>query len=286
MALTSVKLVNGSQELILWPRTDDGIYLASIDAPSPEVREVVDPRTDDDGTWDNTSLYGARACTVELLVASAARPFEDQVARYLHPSLRPYLVVADDGWAQTRRLMLRTDQWSAPLTTDLAPDQRKIQLQWKAPDGIWEAVDTVEETVLGDLFTDTGRTYPKTYSWSYPSTDVVGALIITNAGAAPVHFTAKLYGPCSGPQLINETTGERLGFLSGLALAAGEYVEIDTRAQTAYLLGNSSADRLNFLDFMDSSWWRLQPGDQQVRYAPLAGSSGTAAVITYRPAWL
>lgn len=284
--LTSVKLVNGARELILLPRVDEGVRLQTLDAPSPGTREVVDNRTDDDGTWDNTALFGSRACTIELLVTENARSFENDLSRYLHPLLRNYLVVEDDGWAQARRLLLRIDQWSAPLTTDLAPDQRKIQLQWKCPDGIWEAVDTVEETVLGDLFTDTGRTYPKSYPWSYPSTDVVGAAIITNPGAAPAHFTAKLYGPCSGPQLVNETTGERLGFLSGLALAAGEYVEINTRAQTAYLLGNSSADRLNFLDFMDSSWWRLQPGDQQVRYAPLAGSSGTAAVITYRPAWL
>lgn len=284
--LTSVKLVNGAHELILMPRQDDGIFVSSMEVPSPEVREVVDLRTDDDGAWDTTALLGARACSIELLVTQGARAFEDQLTRYLNPSLRPYLVIADDGWAQDRRLLLRVDQWSAPLTTDLPRDARKIQVSWKAPDGIWEALDSVDETVLGDLATDTGRTYPKTYPWSYPTTDVAGAAIVTNAGAVPSHFTARLYGPCSGPALINETTGERIGFLSGLTLAAGEYVEIDTRAQTAHLLGNSSADRLNFLDFMNSSWWRLQPGDQQIRYAPLAGSSGTAAVITYRPAWL
>jgi hypothetical protein len=86
--------------------------------------------------------------------------------------------------------------------------------------------------------------------------------------------------------LINETTDERIGFTSSLVLGAGDYVEIDTRAQTALLLSSPSADRVGYLDFANSTWWRLQPGDQQIRYAPLSGSAGTAAVITYRPAWL
>jgi hypothetical protein len=252
------------------------------------MREVSESRPDDDGERDSTTFFGSRAVSLEVVVLKDDAECEqilDKLKSFLHPQSRPYLYVEDTGWGQERRLRLRVDQWSEPYSGYVASQARQVQLQWKAPDGTWEAVDPVEETVLGDLPSDSGRTYPKTYPWSYPPTTATGTALVTSPGSVPSHFTARLYGPCSGPQLINETTGERIGFLVGLALAAGEYVEIDTRAQTAYLLSNADASRLNVLDFAASSWWRLQPGDNSIRYAPLAGSSGSAAVITYRPAW-
>lgn len=287
MALTSVKLVNGPRELLLWPRTDEGIYLTSLDAPSPGMREVVDDRTDDDGTRDTTGLFSSRACTIELLVASRARTIEDEVARYLHPLLRPYLVVEDDGWAQARRLMLRTDQWSAPLSNDLGPDQRKIQLQWKCPDGIWEAVDEVTETISADITTDAGgMSFPITFPMSFAPTMAVGPATVTSLGAIPSHFVARLYGPCTGPSLINVTTGEEITFLPSLSLAAGQYVEVDTREQSAVAQSDASISRLTYLDYSVTSWWRLEPGDNAIRYAPGDVDAGAKADIIYRPAWL
>lgn len=287
MAVTTVKLVNGSRELILRPRVADGIYLTSLDAPSPSIREVVEDRTDDDGTDDSTALHGARACTIELLVSRAARAFEDEVGRYLHPLLRPYLVVADDGWAQTRRLRLRTDQWSAPLTSDVGPDQRKIQLQWTCPDGVWEAADEASETIEVDITTDAGGiSLPMTLPMSFAATSASGSHIVFNPGAVPSHMTVRLYGPCSGPRLLNQTTGEQIAFSPDLELAAGQYVEVHTCEQAAYAQGDVSVSRLNFFDFAVSSWWRLEPGENSLRYAPADADAGAEAVVIYRPAWL
>jgi hypothetical protein len=285
--LTSVKLVNGERQMILLPRQAEGVFLQSLDAPSPSVREAVDDRTDDDGVWDATSLFGARSCAIELLVTQGARAVEDELSRYLHPMLRPYLVVEDSGWSQARRLMLRTDQFSAPLTTDLPRDARKIQAQWKCPDAVWEAADLATETVPADVQGDpVGRSYPLTYPKTYTATMVTGASIVTNLGGVPSHFVARLYGPCSGPSLKNLTTGEEITFLPSLSLAAGQYVEVDTRARSAVAQSDASSSRLNYVDFTSTSWWRIQPGDNQLRYVPRSGSSGAAAEIDYRPAWL
>jgi hypothetical protein len=286
--LTRVSLVDGSREMLLLPRQDDGIFVQEIDAPMPEVREVAENRTDDDGTRDTTSLFGARACSMELLVTESPRAVEDELSRYLHPRVRPYLVVEDDGWSQARRLMLRTDTFDAPLTLDTARvDARRISAGWKVPTGIWEAAETSEQTVLADSEVTEGRTYPKTYPWQYAATLSAGASLITNLGSVPSHFTARLYGPCSGPRLTNETTGEQITFTTALTLGAGEYVEIDTRERTAYMLSSVSASRLTYLDFEETSWWRIEPGENKVRYAPRASTAaGSAAVITYRAAWL
>ena len=288
--LTSVKLVNGSRELVLLPRQDDGIYLQSLDAPMPEVRAVTEARTDDDGERDTTQLFGARACSIELLVTEAARTFEDDIARYLHPRVRPYLVVEDTGWSQARRLGLRSDQFSAPLGVDLPlRDGRRVQVQWRCPDGVWEADALSSATVNADVDATTGLSLPFSLPVALAATQASGAATVSNVGAVPAHFTARLYGPCTDPSLRNETTGEEITFAGGLVLAAGDYIEIDTRDRTAYLTVNGSSsrvDRLGFLDWAASSWWQLEPGINQIRYAPSATSAGAAAVIEWRSQWL
>lgn len=285
--LTSVKLVDGSREMILLPRQSAGVFLQAIEAPMPEVREVAENRTDDDGTRDTTELHGARACSIEVLVTQSPRAVEDELSRFMHPRLRPYLVVEDDGWSQARRLMLRADTFDAPLGLDLARiDGRKISVGWKVPTGIWETAASVEVTVTADVQGDTvGFSLPFTLPLSLEATAATGATILGNVGSVPSHFVARLYGPCTAPRLVNETTGETIAFTSSLSLSPGQYVEIDTRERTADLMSMNNS-RLTMLDFEDTSWWRIEPGDNQIRYNPEISSPGAAAVITYRPAWL
>jgi hypothetical protein len=284
---TGVRLVDGSRVLILHPSLD---YVPqALTVSSPEVREVAENRTDDDGARDTTTLYGARAVSLEITAIDDRTDCEvllDAVKRFLHPRSRPYLHVTDDGWAQERRIRLRVDQWSEPYVGYAASRSRAVQLQWKAPDGVWEGVEAEELTVLAAVAATTGRSYPKVYPWAYAPTLSTAATIVGSVGSVPSHFTARLYGPCAGPRLINETTGEVLAFTTDLSLAAGEYVEISTRDRSAFALSNPAASRLNYIDFETTSWWQIEPGDNKIRYAPESASAGSAAVITYRPAWL
>lgn len=287
MRLTSVKLVDGSREMILLPRMTEGVRLTGLSAPYPDLREVVEDRTDDDGTRDTTALFGARAVSIELLVTKNPRIIEDELSRFMHPRVRPYLVVEDDGWSQARRLRLRAAGMDAALDVDLPQRMRRIQAQWRAPDGVWEAAEATEETVTADVDAGgVGISLPVELPFAFEETTETGASVVTNPGAAPSHFVARLYGPCTAPSLVNETTGEQITFTSGLVLSAGEYVEIDTRERTATHLSNTGLSRLAFVDFAATSWWRLEPGENKIRYAPRPVSPGAAAVITYRPTWL
>lgn len=155
------------------------------------------------------------------------------------------------------------------------------------PDGIWEAADELAETVDVDTTADVGGTsLPMTLPMTFSATSMTGAHNVSNPGAIPSHMVVRLYGPCTGPVLINETTDERLVFTSGLSLEAGQYVEIDTREQTAFAQGDEAITRLNHIDFTANSWWRLEPGDNSIRYAPSDADAGAQAVLIYRPAWL
>ncbi|WP_433234022.1 hypothetical protein [Actinomadura nitritigenes] len=285
MAVTAASLVDGDREMILAPRAD--VRLQQLDAPFPAVREEADEATDDDGTDDQTEFFGARACAVKLLVLKGPRAVEDELSRFSHPRTRPYLVVSDDEWSGPRRLKLRADQQSAPIGVDLAPSQREIQAQWKCPDAVWEAVDLVTEVIGADVTTvRVGFTAPLVFPLTLAATTSAGATQITNIGAVPSHFVARLYGPCVAPSLINESTGEEITFQSTLALAAGEYVEVSTRDRSAFLLSDTSQSRLGYLDFAATSWFRIEPGDSQVRYVPSSADAGASAEIDYRPSWL
>lgn len=285
MTITAVRLVDGSREMPLLGR--DELRLQNIDVPFPEVRAIEEPRTDDDGTRDTTTRHGSRAVSVQLRVVDNLPQIVDEISGFLHPSARPYLHVADGGWEGERRLRLRVDQQSSPMSADLYPFARDVQVQWTAPDGVWEAVDVTTVTVNADTGVLTGRTYPLVFPRTYPATMAAGALEHTNPGNTWSHYVARLYGPCNGPRLTNDTTGQSLIFTEGLNLAAGEYLEVDTRARSALLLSQAGASRLGFVDFAVSEWWRLAPGVNETRYHPVSGvEPGSAAVIEYHPMWL
>jgi hypothetical protein len=284
MAVTGIKLVDGAREMVLYPRAD--INVLRVDAPGPDVRAVTESRTDDDGTVDTTSRHGSRAVSIELQAIANPEAVEDELSAWLHPSLRPYLVVSNDARSQDRRLLLRSESWAPPLSADEPPFYRRILVQWRAPDGAWEAVDETELIISPDIPSRTGRTYPRTYPYSYEPTTASGSPSTVNVGTAPSHFIGRLYGPITAPRLIHVSTGLEIAFKSDLTLGAGEYVEVNTRSKTAFLNGDVQVSRLGHIDFDVNTWWRLQGGSQAIRYTGTDPSGNARAVLFYRPAWM
>lgn len=285
MAVTSVKLVDGAAEMVISPR--DGVFVQSLDVPFPAVRGNTESRTDSDGERDTTQFFGSRSASLELLLTQAPAAIHDEISAFCHPASRPYLVVADDEWSGERRLRLRVDQFSDPVEAKTAPQARKLQAQWKVPDGVWEDADQATTVISADAPSTGGLAMPVTMPASFSASTSAGARLITNAGTVPLHWVARLYGPCTGPRLTLDSAGLALVFKTSLVLAAGEYVEIDSRERTVYANGDTSISRLNQLDYTLSTWWRLARGDNQVRYNPASGiSAGAVAELYTRTQWL
>jgi hypothetical protein len=283
--LTEIKLVDGTREMVLRPRT--GIAHTSLDVAFPGIREVVANRTDDDGTRDTTTRHGAAAVSLALRLYETGntRLLIDEFKGFCRPGQRPYLVVTDDEWPQVRRIMLRADQVSAPIEAGRG-GIRDIQASWKAPDGLWEDNGQTSLTIAADVPSTTGFSFPLVFPLALAATLSSGAVETVNVGNVPAHWTARLYGPCTAPRLINSSTGQEVTFGESLVLAAGEYVEVSSQDRTAYLLSNTSQPRLGDVDFEVSRWWQLQPGLQQIRYAPTEPTAGSQAELTFRPRWL
>ena len=195
MAARTVRLVDGEREFLLhraeWPRED--VILTSLDAPSPSVRASVQDRPDADGTDDTTRRHGARAVSAEVVLLDQPAQLVDELNRFLHPASRPYLVVDDEEWGE-RRLRLRCEQFSAPLPRESHLFVRH-QMQWQAPDGVWEAAAPFEFEVSAETTEQVGRTYPFVLPRTYPGAQPTGRVELWNPGGAPSDYTVRLYGP-------------------------------------------------------------------------------------------
>lgn len=288
MTPKQLRLVDGDNELVLWrdrPLRRD-VIVTKLDVSSPDVRAEVNDRPDDDGTDDDTERHGAAAVSLEMSLYDAPQALFDAIKPYVRIGRRPYLCLTDDEWESERRIRLRADQWTAPLPWQGLGRWVDVQLQWKAPDGVWESSDAITISVPASTGQRTGLVFPAYAPWVFPASTPSGQMTYHNPGTSPSHQKVRLYGPCHGPRWTCDTTGESLVFKDTLVLGLGEYVEVDTSNRTAFAMSEPDASRLSHLDFAASTFWRVPPGESQLRYHPVSNVEvNCSAEATFRPAW-
>ncbi|MGH3693233.1 MAG: hypothetical protein ACRDRX_04405 [Pseudonocardiaceae bacterium] len=267
------------------------ITVTGITMGFPEVRAVVEDRPDTDGTRDTTSLIGARAVSITAELYATPATLADAWRAFMAPRKRCYLYCTDTEWAGigsgTRRILLRADQWSDPIMQGADDVFRAVQAQWRAPEGMWEDATATQVTISAYAPSITGMNFPMKFPIAWTAGSPVTGTIITNLGALPMHFTARLYGSCNGPSLISDTLGKQMTFLSTFAVAAGTYIELDTRERTANRLSSPADSQLANMDLVNTTWWQLQPGQNSIRFVPGSGVvAGSSALITYRQTYL
>jgi hypothetical protein len=285
--ITSAVLVDGARSL------DITEHLSKLDFGFPDPRAVEDARTQADGVDDTTAHHGARAVTAELFLLSSEQPGAkiDALRAFCHPGKRPYLVVDDEDWPEPRRVRLRADAQSAPHESSLVGN-RAVAVSWRAPDGVLLST-AVSDGSASPGGGETGLTFPVTFPLTFPPGGGLGTVRFDVDGTAPAQPISRLYGPFGGAAGVrtgwaNESTGERLEF-DGLQVAAGDYVELNHADRTVRLNGNTDAasNRYRFLDFAVSSWWALQPGQQNtLRFYPDTWSVPAQARIEWASTWL
>jgi hypothetical protein len=281
VSVTALRLEDGAEVLEL--SSDDGYTVGRLDIGFPSVRAVTQSRPDDDGEDDTTAHHGAAAVSMDITLVPGDQTLtqlRDALRAFCHPAARPYLVVEQDG--QERRIRLRADQQTAPLTDPL---HQQVQASWRAPDGVMEAVTEQIGTSDAVAAGEGGRSYPRSYPLTYAASSPVGAVTVMNDGSLDIRPLLRLYGPATDPRVENQSTGERLIF-AGLTLLAGDWLEIDCRNKTARLNGLVDQSRLSLLDFAVSTYPRLVRGANTVRYYPVSFDDGARLEVRFRPAWL
>lgn len=269
----------------------EGFAVSSFDPGFPVIRTSSTARPDGDGEDDDTRYLGARSVVIAGTIVRTATRTRQQTIDLLRAHMRPdlaesFVYFSVDG-SEERRIRLRADSHQAPLTR---PTMAVVTAAWRGIDGIQESADAASARAEAAIDDEGGRTYPRTYPWSYADSDPIGVVDVNNDGNVRAYPVLRLYGPCTNPRIENRTTDRALEFgnsdFGDLVLAAGEYVEIDTRERTVLLNSETAQTRRERLDDDTSRWWALEPGVNVVRYYPESFESGSEAVITYRSAWL
>jgi hypothetical protein len=105
-----------------------------------------------------------------------------------------------------------------------------------------------------------------------------GVAQVSNQGNFSALPVWTVQGPVTSPRL-EHVTSARTVTLSGLTLAAGEFVVVDFAARTVLLMGTASRYHT-----FTGDWWVLDPGVNEIRYAAAAGAG--SATLSYRHAWI
>lgn len=109
-----------------------------------------------------------------------------------------------------------------------------------------------------------------------------GSSILDNTGTAEFWPVFKVYGPFSQFTLTNGETGLSIVYNSGLpgasSVGGGDYIEIDTFRNVAYLNGDQ-ANMKPGIDMEQSDFWSIWPGTNNI------GISGASVDILWQAAW-
>lgn len=271
----------------------DPYILPQLQIGSPAVRENIKNRALADGVTDNTRYLGGRAITATIRMKSAShcggetmQALIDRITPYMHPRLRPTLTWQLPGSTdptEIRAATVRGASW--PYVID-GPKHPVIALSWAVPSGeIVEGGPDARHCIsiqpAGDE--QPGRTYDREGDREYPPSGPSGSRIITNAGTALTHWDLSIYGPITDPMFTVNGVDIRFDRNGGLALAAGEYIAIDTRALTALLNGDSSESRYGNMNYDEWNWddLRLIPGPNTIRLNGADITAQTTGVLCW-----
>jgi hypothetical protein len=177
---------------------------------------------------------------------------------------------------------LRGSQLSAPFTDR---NVSAFSVSWVAPDPVAYALSpqTVWVAPEGNF---TGRTYNLTFNRVYPHADGgSGIVTVTNAGDKGTWPRLLIYGPCTNPAIWWVTPPGAVVF-SSLTVAAGDYLDVDTFNQTALVNSDPASSRYDALDFAQTVWAPLDPGDTTLRFAPATFAAPCQLAVIWYDAWI
>lgn len=126
--------------------------------------------------------------------------------------------------------------------------------------------------VVSPAIATSGRTYNKTYNYSYGGAASGNALVMNN-GTTYYWPVILINGPCINPFIQNVTTGQTMNL--SITLGVGDVLTIDMDAKTIVL--NGTASRMNAY-VPGSTWWYLVPGTNNILFNAASGTSSSATV--------
>jgi hypothetical protein len=225
---------------------ESGYVVTAYDLGHPEVREVRVPNSLDNGSFDNTRYYGARAITLDVtlkphtgvgpttgFIASEAQ-LRDRLKAFTNPGVRSSLLLSEHQDNRVKQALIRGADMSGGVFRE---NYNKMSVSWVAPRGVLLSYDR--------------RCYPFSFGSDTSDTQTI---TILNEGSAESHWIATLSGEAVKPRLIlNGTQVLQLDYTS----AAGDTIVIDSFSRTVTINGT----QVGFKYVADNAaWFQIPPG--------------------------
>lgn len=161
-----------------------------------------------------------------------------------------------------------------------ATDPRRYELTERTASATLPSAEPGLEWHVDEQGVEGGLAWPLTFG----AVGSTGALSVTNNGKAETHPLIMFRGPVVRPSLVNVATGDVLEY--DLPLAAGDVLEVDTRAGTVTL--NATASRLDRATSrsVPEQTFTLAPGTTGLAFRAAPESDPSASVVVrYRSAY-
>jgi hypothetical protein len=237
-----------------------------------------------DGQDIGPAFLSSRTGTIQLIIdpnAPSTASMEQAIAKAKRASraLRADALLQWTPSSDEIPRMLRLRRTGRPSVAGRRP--KTMQLAMASPDPYTlAAAESNLSLTPGQQAGELGLSDPLTDPLTSPL-NVTAQQFVVNAGDAETWPRFRVTGPITNPELLNQTTGDRIRLV--YTLAAGEYLDIyPERGQV--LLGGT-ADRYSAYDFDTSTWWQLEPGANDVRLLAAAYGAGATVVVYWRSAW-
>jgi tail protein len=268
---------------------DDNItFLEEIngweDLPPIDSSNTLRPSTH--GAWVGKKLVGQRVITWKGRFAAPRDEWEAEMKRlrsaFSVPNGTEELTIVVRTRNETKMVFGTVSARAIPMNYQYGYYGAQLTIQFECSDP--RRYSLGENTAFISMPTQLadGLSYPLDYPLDYGAEATPSQLIILNDGDAPSPLTLNFVGPATNPTLINQTTGERLGF--DIVLAAEDTLTVNTRLGTVLL--NGTADRLYTRSLTSSPilGFDLMPGENDMQAIADEWEEGSGIEVIYRDA--
>jgi hypothetical protein len=261
--------------------------LRSIDGYSPpDAREDIDDYSQDDGAFVVAEFSSYRRFTVECDLSTVpGLSFEQALdaARlaFAYRSADSPFVFKFAGASQ-RRINCRPVRVGFPVDQMYGMGYSVLTAQFVAGDPriYSDAESVITATPEGG---NVGADMPIDFDIAFgtgSSGTSTGLISVVNNGTYNSPPEMIINGPFTSLTLQNLTTGKSLSY--AYVVDAGQQAEFDFRAKTIYVAGTSRYSGFQ----AGSSWWKLAPGSNTIKFTATGSSGSTLMSMGYRDAWL
>lgn len=261
-----------------------------------DVRQQDTDRSQDHGVWPGMAYLGVRKfhCNGDVLRNTSAEYWQSRLA--LVGALMPKAHLGFKVIGTLDITFTGMEPLSCQCTIDgypelplvaLSPSAGKYSIHFRASDprlyGVPQTISLVSPPI-----TTLGRTYPKTYNYTYPGGTLQPTdIIVYSPGNVESYPYARIYGPTDNPRMtLIRYDGAQLSVAAeGLSLPnATDYVDFDFKARTAVKNNNQNVYRYT----VGSKWWAIEPNGVPniIRYSGTNILSGSNAIFTWRNAYM